>query len=68
MKNLRIALLKRKLRNEYLFYLQVADNYSCGASLAEYISPDLTKQKDRINKTIKKLRKLDETCKLETFK
>ncbi len=68
MKNLRIALLKRKLKSDYLNYLQIADEYNCGATLTEYISPDLYKTKERINITIKKLRKLDKTCKLEDLK
>ena len=56
---LKIALLKSKMKSAYLSYNSKLDSYSCGRNLAESISPDLAKYKNRFNSALEKLKALD---------
>lgn len=55
----RINRLKRRLRREYLSYVKIRDEYSCGAHLAEHLSSRLREAKATVNFTIGRLQTLD---------
>jgi len=55
-----IEKLKRDAKKYYLEYNN--NNYSCGLTLADYISKDRINVKENFNKTWKKLMELDPLC------
>jgi len=57
MKN--IEKLKKIARDEILAYDNILGEYSCGASLAEHMSPRLFHHKIKFNETMDKLSKID---------
>jgi hypothetical protein len=57
--NIKLAWTKRRLKGAYLSYMHVLDQYSCGANLAEFISPGLSGLKYEINKWIDRVNELD---------
>ena len=56
---------KKRLRKHYLDYLAIADEYSCGLTLAEHISPRLSEAKRLCNIWIDEINKLDHTANLK---
>lgn len=50
---------KAKLKEIYTKYYSHFDNLSCGKTLAEYISPELTKLRVEWDECVKGLRELD---------
>jgi hypothetical protein len=56
---------KRRLKVRYLAYRSMLDNYSCGGTLAEYISPRLWRAKQKVNAAIRKLKAVDPVCKIK---
>jgi len=60
--NIKKVILKRKARKYYIDYHKKFNNYSCGGNLAETISPELKKLKDKFNATLDELAKIDPEC------
>ncbi|HBP1602180.1 TPA: hypothetical protein L5U90_003283 [Pseudomonas aeruginosa] len=58
MKQLRIWLIKRKLRAAYLSYCNMLDRSNAGRRMTEQL-PSVSAQKERCNKLLAKLAKLD---------
>lgn len=58
MKQLRIWLIKRKLRAAYLSYCNMLDRSHAGRHMTEQL-PSVSAQKERCNKLLAKLAKLD---------
>ncbi len=58
MKQLRIWLIKRKLRAAYLSYRDMLDRSHAGRQMTEQL-PSVASQKDRCNKLLAKLAQLD---------
>ena len=59
---LRLRLLKRKFRGQYMDYMHSSSHFDCGGCLAAYISPDINIAKRKLAKTYHKLRGIDPTC------
>ncbi len=55
-------LAKWQLTRRYRKYLALLDEFSCGASLAEYVSPRVLEAKNALNESIRACRELDSTC------
>jgi hypothetical protein len=51
--------LKRKLKSRYVRYRTIADEFSCGNAISEYVSSRLRAAKYDVNAVIRKLRKID---------
>ncbi len=58
-KSRKIESLKNKARKYYLAYHNACDRFSCGASLAEEISPEVSQNKMKFNETMDSLAKID---------
>ena len=58
----RIGILKIKAGKYYKLYHKELDMLSCGATLAEHINPAIRIYKDRFNKTMDKLKKIDKNA------
>ncbi len=54
-----IKKLRKEAKKYYLAYCATADSYSCGLSLAEHISSELTHYKIEFNKVMDRLAELD---------
>lgn len=59
MNKLKIKFWKSKLRSRYLAYRLIADEFSCGISLAEHVSSRLREAKASVNVAIRRLQVLD---------
>lgn len=59
---MKIARLKYKLRHALQAYYAARDGLDCGAALAGYINPQVQIQRDRANKILDELKKLDPKC------
>ncbi len=57
-----IQRLKLEARRIYVRYKRRFGEFSCGGELAEYISIDLQRDKDRFNKIMIQLEKIDPHC------
>lgn len=58
-KQARIALLKARLRSAYIAYRFASDHLDCGAHLAAHINPDAMRLRNRCNRLLGLLAKLD---------
>jgi len=56
---IRLALLKKRARNLLVAIRRAEDSYSCGTTLADYISPDLHTWKKQFNETMDELAVFD---------
>lgn len=54
-----IKRLKKKATWHYLAYWSIAREYDSGLSLTEFVSSELTLHKEKFNKTMDKLSKID---------
>jgi len=59
LKQLEITILKTAAKKHYNAYHDALDNYSCGAGLAEHISPSVRTHKRKFNNAMDKLSKID---------
>jgi len=57
-----IAALKLRLIVLYSKYSLLRGKYDCGAELAEYLNPDITKTKDEINQILDRLAVIDHSA------
>lgn len=57
----KIENLKRQAEKHYIVYYKIADNYSCGLSLVEHISPEMIHHKMEFNRIMDELAKIDPT-------
>ena len=64
-RKLQIRIWKAKLRSRWNHYNALRDRYSCGATLAEFISNDVWRARESVNEAIKKLRNIDPACTLK---
>jgi hypothetical protein len=55
----KIKKLKKEAEKHYIIYFNMANNYSCGLSLAEHMSPEMLKHKVEFNKIMDELAELD---------
>ncbi|KKM90935.1 hypothetical protein LCGC14_1233550 [marine sediment metagenome] len=60
MNGLKIWFLKKKARRQYLRYQHLLSQWSCGSSLAEYISIEVTNARLALNETLGRLEALGE--------
>ena len=61
-KKIKIWFLKRKLKKLHKQYYDIVDSYDCGIMLVEYINPYITSLKEKFNKKVLELKKLDKNC------
>lgn len=61
---IRVWWLKQRLKSAYLNYMDKFESYTCGAALASHISTSITKDREKVNKIIRKLKVLDPECQL----
>lgn len=59
---LQIAILKFRFKIAYSEYIDRLDSFSCGATLAEYISPELKVMKTELKEIYDLLRPIDKDC------
>ena len=57
----KIENLKRQAEKHYIVYFKLADNYSCGLSLGEHISPEMVHHKTEFNRIMDELAEIDPT-------
>jgi len=65
---MKLLLAKRDLKNAYLRYRNIADEFSCGSKLAEHISLRLVEAKEEVNKAIRRVNELDPNARLGELK
>ncbi|CAB3955753.1 hypothetical protein ACOTFH_27375 [Achromobacter xylosoxidans] len=58
-KQARITLLKARLGSAYRAYMAASDHLDCGAQLAAHINPDVARLRNRCNRLLGILAKLD---------
>jgi hypothetical protein len=57
----KIENLKRQAEKHYTVYFKLVDNYSCGLSLGEHISPEMIHHKTEFNRIMDELAEIDPT-------
>lgn len=68
LKALRIWMLKRKLRSQYVEYLNVLNAYDCGVDIAVRLNPRLAQLQRGCNALLDKLAVLDPySCPISRF-
>jgi hypothetical protein len=55
----KIKKLKKEAEKHYIIYYNIANNYSCGLSLAEHMSPEMLNHKTEFNRIMDELAKID---------
>ncbi len=60
--------LKKVARSNYIAYLNIADSYDCGLSLAHYMNPRLSMHRDKFNEALDKLALIDSSASKQRLK